>query len=1178
MLLLLLIAAADARDVLTGAPVEPLLREAPEPPPRAPVDWVSSEAVYTLEPVEGGLNVRASYRLTTLEDGWVFAPLLDGALMVTAASPGVIASDGRWWYLGEGDARRDLTVVIEGFLPTGADQASLGVAPAARQSFVPVIDAARELTVAGAVAGALPLTEELAVQWGPKPAPKAVTTVAQGRVATAATVSDDRLEVVARVRWTVRRGALDTLELRLPGEVTALEVAGPPASRWEQVGDRVIVTPVEPIEGASEVTLSWQVPLRKGAASLRLPEPLGVVSTESVSTLAGDGDRLIAPQASGPRVTPLDALPDWARGLGAGAPMAAWSGGGSLNVRALDVQPLDGPPLVVDAMRCQQAATEGGRSLLRCQLDVRNASQQFLTVDAPEGWRLWTARVNGDMVPPVIDGGSARVPLERSVETMEGLTTLDVDLVFQTEDTAWDLRGERSLVLPTLDAPVARLEWVLRLPPGVRGRRVGGSAREPDVAAGEIVYGFTASSNQALWTDALRAYQENRFEDSQVYLDMLAQEDQGEAVATNAARLQSNLVVLMEDKAISSAEEAQARRVKDLARAKVAVEEVTRQDKLVEVERQLQSGDVENALKELEKLEEENRQLSYVEQDEAASSSYVADQLSGYKAEAKRQVSEKSRIASSSSSKSAPKKKAKVVVMDESEVTVSPQFAIPPVTTAAPSDATGNTESDRRSAEKERGDAVAYSYDEGGQVGEGKGDGKDSGRDSGRDSTRASGDSDDDVSYRQRTEIDFDGVAISGELVKPEGALLLDRKQADYSPLIEIRGEFEMKPDADYGALLEDERTGYDNPAAGGGGGGDATIDFATSGGVPSAPQAGPLNQAPLPVPARDSFDISLGGKLNAIMEEPEEEEAYAEFEPEPALDAPPPPPPRPPSQSVSRGETLNKEFLERVPAGRSYQSAVGGYRGQDIGDFEEDDYEEAPYPDASAYTIDGANISDPVTGTFNNEAAEPVQREVLEKEFLDRVPTGRSYQSAARVLQTVPGVDEGKSRPAGETDSAIVSDPIEGTKTVNIGDVDGGTRLPDIIDDVLEDRREPWERQAEREARQAEAQALRAYTQESRRDNRDFRQERRRGNIENQLDFWRDQSEARKRDRYFASRETELPPDDWSPPRPLATTTFAIPLPDHGDSLTLSQRLLAPGEQAVVDIKYKQKRKEREK
>ncbi len=46
------------------------------------------------------------------------------------------------------------------------------------------------------------------------------------------------------------------------------------------------------------------------------------------------------------------------------------------------------------------------------------------------------------------------------------------------------------------------------------------------------------------------------------------------------------------------------------------------------------------------------------------------------------------------------------------------------------------------------------------------------------------------VRYKDRTEIDFEGVDVSGELVKPQGALLLDRKKANFNPLIKLRLDF----------------------------------------------------------------------------------------------------------------------------------------------------------------------------------------------------------------------------------------------------------------------------------------------------------------------------------------------------------------------------------------------------
>ncbi|MBX2801374.1 MAG: hypothetical protein KTR31_27095 [Myxococcales bacterium] len=55
------------------------------------------------------------------------------------------------------------------------------------------------------------------------------------------------------------------------------------------------------------------------------------------------------------------------------------------------------------------------------------------------------------------------------------------------------------------------------------------------------------------------------------------------------------------------------------------------------------------------------------------------------------------------------------------------------------------------------------------------------------------------IRYKARTEIDFEGVDVTGELVKPQGQLLLDRRKADFNPLIKLRQNFnqEMKQSVD---------------------------------------------------------------------------------------------------------------------------------------------------------------------------------------------------------------------------------------------------------------------------------------------------------------------------------------------------------------------------------------------
>jgi hypothetical protein len=61
------------------------------------------------------------------------------------------------------------------------------------------------------------------------------------------------------------------------------------------------------------------------------------------------------------------------------------------------------------------------------------------------------------------------------------------------------------------------------------------------------------------------------------------------------------------------------------------------------------------------------------------------------------------------------------------------------------------------------------------------------------------GDAGRQIKYKDREEIDFEGVDVTGELVKPQGSLLLDRRKANFNPLIKLRENWdeEMKSSVD---------------------------------------------------------------------------------------------------------------------------------------------------------------------------------------------------------------------------------------------------------------------------------------------------------------------------------------------------------------------------------------------
>ena len=45
----------------------------------------------------------------------------------------------------------------------------------------------------------------------------------------------------------------------------------------------------------------------------------------------------------------------------------------------------------------------------------------------------------------------------------------------------------------------------------------------------------------------------------------------------------------------------------------------------------------------------------------------------------------------------------------------------------------------------------------------------------------------------RRCQIEFEGMDIEGELIKPQGAFLLERKKASFNPLIQLRSDFNIE-------------------------------------------------------------------------------------------------------------------------------------------------------------------------------------------------------------------------------------------------------------------------------------------------------------------------------------------------------------------------------------------------
>jgi len=382
-----------------------------------------------------------------------------------------------------------------------------------------------------------------------------------------------------------------------------LEVAGPGVAKWRREGSQVVIEPKAPVKGLFSVSIRGRAPLGKGERAVPGPQPAGVQRVDRYVTMARSDEGELIPVAM-PTSVPLGQLPAWAKNLGDGVPLVAWRGPQAVRVLNGDFEGMQGPDTMVTQARFTVAAAREGRVALRMNLRVRNERRQYLHVAALPGWRPIVVRVGNQPVSGLGDGaGGLYIPLEKSVETVKGLLSFPVDVEWVGTDLgAWERRGEMTLTLPAIDAPIQAAAWEVHLPRGFRALRAptsgqgtvllgdlrGGGELEDQSGHAEEERRKQEVVSSAL-QNAVTAYKGNDWSTAQRWLDEAKNVDSGNE---DAQLLQENLDVI---EGRSTRNDLGARRVKDLARAKSSGLESQQADVEKTAETLYRSGDLDAA-------------------------------------------------------------------------------------------------------------------------------------------------------------------------------------------------------------------------------------------------------------------------------------------------------------------------------------------------------------------------------------------------------------------------------------------------------------------------------------------------------------------------------------------------------------------------------------------------------
>ncbi|MDP2312978.1 MAG: hypothetical protein Q8P41_08740 [Pseudomonadota bacterium] len=671
----------------------------------APVTWGATNAVYVVTiPPEGPLRVELTWRFAALDPAWMDVPLAGRALVVDSVTGPAIAGPYGLRALLPPSART-ATVTVTGTLdPTRPGAASLPVLAAARQHVI--VDApGLDVTIAGATDGWLAAANTLTLTWKPhvEAAPTAQAPIVNAEASTAVWAEPGALLARAAVRWRVVRGEVGRFELDVTG-LEEVEVEGPNLARAVREGNRMVLTARAPVRGTFVVDVRARRPL-DGDAEVDAPAPRPIAArVERYWTVGRAEDGELVP-SGGPRAVPARTLPEWARGLSDTPPESFWQGDSPLRVRVARFTPLMGPDTVIERAELVVAAAAEGRALVRTTWHTRNERRQYLHVRPPPGLRPMTARVSGEPVSVLSDGaGGVYVPLEKSVETVQGLLTFPVELTWIAEGEEWAKKGERVLSLPAVDAPIQAADWEVYLPRGWTAK--GASAATPPPVVTE--------ADEAL-QQAVVAYKNNKFEEAQGLLEFSRAAG---STSSNIDRLQSNLDVLLDkDAKADEVEDGASRRVRELANAKTVTKQVEQEKATESARRAYESGDVDEAERYLEEVIALADDIGVTEQKESA-------EQSGKKEEAKKLLDE---VVASKAKRKADSSAWRSQV--ESGTADGPNAAPPAVTVTAPPPETGGYVADDDARDARDGDGLGglgtHGYGRGGGgAGAGEGEGE----------------------------------------------------------------------------------------------------------------------------------------------------------------------------------------------------------------------------------------------------------------------------------------------------------------------------------------------------------------------------------------------------------------------------------------------------------------------
>jgi len=288
-----------------------------------------------------------------------------------------------------------------------------------------------------------------------------------------------------RLRYRIQGSPVDHLSFRIPAEYAPLVAVESPAMRSltrTQTPDGKTafnVSLLNEVTGTVDIAVNFSLPIDQSTKTLEVPailidtlrsyhavvavqnfarHKITVAADENLEDLAPAEQRVLIPQQM------TDSIH---------AVFHAFEQNWALALDITPAEPAARIRAVVDLLAITTVVDTTGTCRYEVAITLQNRSEQFLTVNIPEGLRLWSATVAGRPVKPVkpadASGSQTLIPL---VKTSPGGLPYDVFLYLADQDEKRilaPLDGLTRISPPAVTVtglPVTQTTWSLRLPAG----------------------------------------------------------------------------------------------------------------------------------------------------------------------------------------------------------------------------------------------------------------------------------------------------------------------------------------------------------------------------------------------------------------------------------------------------------------------------------------------------------------------------------------------------------------------------------------------------------------------------------------------------------------------------------------------------------------------------------------